>query len=551
MTEYRRKSADEYIKILKHRKWLVILPAVATFLAIGWVVLRLPNLYESTTFLTISPPKISEKVAPSLTDDDLSQRLQAISQNVMSRSSLEPMIIKYDVLREERSAGMPMDLILEKMKSRIKIELEKSDDHRVLGFRISYRDRTPDKTQLLTADLASKFVTTQNAESTLSAETTRQFIENQLAQAKSNLDSLEKQRLEIMSQNVDTLPESAQGLIAQLSGLRQREQTISKDKETLMTEQGRIQESIRALNSQIRLIEDFGEKDTQDAVTQASRIEDTPAYGQLIQKRAELSGKLESLKKQYRDKHPDIVQTQTDIAKINEELEKLAKNNDIRVRQAMQSSSRKAELQKQSLSIEKEKASGQLDQISQQLQTRDRDMQQNSLQIAALEQKLNTIPNVKIALEGLNNQYESAKSTYDDLSKKYNNATQQVQVETDAQGETIRVVDPANLPQTSVNASKKPLFLAGGAGIGVLFGLLLTAIFEAPTFFRLRSIVDAEYYTELPVWASIPPLLSEDEVSRRRNYHLLRIAVGIIAALASVPFLVLILQISRVFERLS
>ena len=33
-----------------------------------------------------------------------------------------------------------------------------------------------------------------------------------------------------MMRNVDTLPESSQGLIAQLTGLRQREQTIAKTK---------------------------------------------------------------------------------------------------------------------------------------------------------------------------------------------------------------------------------------------------------------------------------------------------------------------------------
>lgn len=548
--EFRRRSAGEYFRMLKSRKWLVLLPAIAVFMAVVQIVKGLPNLYESTTFLTISPPKISEKVAPSLTDADLSQRLQSINQTVTSRTSLEPMIAKYDVFEEERASGMPTDVILEKMKTQINIELEKSDDQKVLGFRISYRDRTPEITQQITAELAGKFVTAQSMESTQSAETTREFIENQLAQAKANLDSLEKQRLEIMTQNVDTLPESGQGLIAQLSGLRQREQTLSKDKEILMTELGRVQDSIQTLNSQIRLIENFGEKETQDAVNQASRVEDTPAYGQLIQKRAELSGKLENLKKQYRDKHPEIIQTQTDINKINDELQELAKNNDKRVRQTLQTSSRKADLQKQGMKIEIEKAENQAVQIGQQMQEKNQEMRQNSMQIAGLEAKLNTIPNVKVALEGLTNQYESAKTTYDELTKKFNNAQQQVQVESDAQGETIRVVDPANLPQTSVNASKKRLFVVIGAATGLFLGLMLAAAFEAPKFFRLRNIADAEYYTGLPVWASIPPLLTELEVSRQRRYRFLKVVAGIIGTIASVPLLVLALQMSRVFERL-
>jgi exonuclease VII small subunit len=62
-----------------------------------------------------------------------------------------------------------------------------------------------------------------------------------------------------------------------------------------------------------------------------------------------------------------------------------------------------------------------------------------------LESKINTIPNVKVALEGVNNQYETAKKVYDEILSKYNDAQQQVQRESNSQGETISVVDPAKL----------------------------------------------------------------------------------------------------------
>lgn len=549
--EFRQRTVGEYVQIAKYRKWHIILPAIAIFLAVFWVVRGLPNVYMSTTFLTLTPPAISEKVAPSLTDDDLSQRLQSINQTVLSRSSLEPMVAKYNLYEDEKASGVPIERIVDRMRNNIYVVPEKAANEKVVGFRISFRDRSPESARDVTAELAGKYVTAQTVESTLSAETTREFINNQMAQAKSTLDALEKERLNIMMRNVETLPESAQGLIAQLEGLRQREGTISKDKETLITEKGRVQESIRALNSQMRLIENFGEKETEQAVEQATRIEDTPAYGQLVQKRAEFSAKLENLKKQYRDKHPEIIQTQTEINKINEELEKLAKNTDQRVKQANQAGSRKAELQKKSLEIEKDKAEGQIGQIDQQLQTKDEEMRQNSVQIASLESKINSIPNVKVALEGVSNQYQSAKAAYDELLKKYNNAQQQVERDTNAQGETIRVVDPANLPQTPENASKKPFFIGIGALLGFGIGLLLAAAFEMPRMFRIQSIEDAKHYTRLPVLASVPPLLTEQEISLQRRIHMLKVAAGIVVAFLSIPILILLLQMSRILERIS
>ncbi len=549
--EFRKRSFAEYLRIVRNRKWHILLPAVAIFASVFWVVRGLPNTYVSTTLLTLTPPAISEKVAPSLTDDDLSQRLQAINQSVLSRSSLEPMLEKFDLYAADRAAGVPIERVVDRLRGNIDVIPQKADNEKVVGFRIYFSNNVPKTAQDVTAELARKYVTAQSVESTLSAENTREFINNQLAQAKSSMDSLEKQRLDIMMQNVETLPESAQGLIAQLEGLRSREATISKDKETLINEKGRIQESIRSLNSQMRLIENFGEGETKAAVEQAARIEDTPAYAQLAQKRAELNARLENLKKRYTEKNPEIVQTRTDISKLNEELERLARNSELRVSQASQAGSRRAELQKKNLEIDREKAEGQIAQIDLQLNAKDDELRQNAGQILMLESKINTIPNVRVALEGVTNQLELAKSAYDEILRKYNNAQQQVERESNAQGETIRVVDPANLPQTPENASKRPFLMGVGAAVGLLFGLLLAAVLEIPRLLTVQSVEDAKHYTGLPVLASVPELLSEKEQERAKQVHRLKVAAGFAAAILSIPVLIIALQVSKVIERIN
>lgn len=549
--EFRQRTTGEYLQMLKRCKWQLILPTLAVFIAVFWVVRSLPNYYESTAYLIIKPPTISEKVVPSLTDDDLSQNLQSINQTVLSRSSLEPMIAKYNLFEAEKASGVPMEQLIDRIKQNIKVIPERTDREKTAGFRIIYRDSSPKVAQIVTAELASKYVKVQMNESKMSAETTKAFIDNQMNQAKSVLSGLESERLKIMTQNVETLPESQQGLIAQLDGLRRREETIGKEKETLILEKGRVNESIRALNSQMRLIEDFGEKETQDAESAASRIEDTPAYGELIKRRAELSGKLENLRKQYRDKHPDIIQAQTDIDKINEELEKLAKTTNQRVKLANLSSSRKAELQKKSLGIEKEKTESQIGQIDNQIQMKDQEMSRNSVLIAALESKINAIPNVKVALDAIDNQYQRAKSNYEEILKNYNYAQQQVQRESNAQGETISIVDEANLPQSPTNASKKPFFILIGAALGLFLGLLLVAVFEVPRLFKIQNIEDTKHYTGLPVLAAVPPLLTAREISWRNRLHWMKVFAGVIITFVSIPLLIMVLRISHVFERMS
>lgn len=129
-----------------------------------------------------------------------------------------------------------------------------------------------------------------------------------------------------MMQNVETLPESSQGLIAQLDGLQKREDGIKKEKETLSAEKGRLSDQIVSLNSQMRLVENYGQR--RPKMLREKRLgEDNPAYVALIQKRAELSAKLENLKtvRRLTDKNPDVIAAKNDINKINEEIEGLKK----------------------------------------------------------------------------------------------------------------------------------------------------------------------------------------------------------------------------------
>ncbi len=547
--EFRQRSAGELLGIIKRQKWMIILPVITFTAAIGYVVYKLPAIYESTSLLTVKPPTISSNLVASLTNEDLSQRLQTINQEVLSRSSLEPMVQKYDLYKAERQSGMPMELVVEKMYKNIKVDLEDSGSEKVAAFRIKYRDRDPQAARNVTAELASKYVNAQVQTQTEIAESTKDLFERQLAEKKTAMDELERQRLEIMTQNVATLPESEQGLVAQLGGLRDREANIMKEKDSLMNERGRLSDSIGANNRQMALIEDFGQKETQDTVRSIADPESSPAYGELIKRRADLNAQLDNLLKVYKEKHPAVIAKQSEIARVNEEFEGLRKNADKRVATATQSSGRKAELQKRSLELENQRIQSQIGQIEKQLSTKDGEIRQNAAEVAALEARINAVPSVKVALEGVTAQYQSAKQTYDEILKKKNEAETVVGVETNAQGETIRVQDPANIPQSPV-APKKFVLTLVGAGVGLFFGLIMTAFSEVPRFFRIQSIEDAKHYTGLPVLASVPPLLSNAEKAWIRRSGWLKLGAAAVAAIGVIPVIILILQATRLFDRL-
>jgi hypothetical protein len=90
--------------------------------------------------------------------------------------------------------------------------------------------------------------------------------------------------------------------------------------------------------------------------------------------------------------------------------------------------------------------------------------------------------------------------------------------------------------------------MALGAGFGLALGLFLAAVFELPRWLKIQSAEDTKYYTGLPVLASVPPLLTEREVSWQKGLHLLKLLVGIIFTLVSIPLLIVVLQMSHILE---
>jgi hypothetical protein len=84
----------------------------------------------------------------------------------------------------------------------------------------------------------------------------------------------------------------------------------------------------------------------------------------------------------------------------------------------------------------------------------------------------------------------------------------------------------------------------------MVIGLFLAALFEIPRLFRIQNIEDAKHYTGLPVLASVPPLLTHQEIAWQKRSGWLRLMAGVIAALASIPLLIMALQATRIFDKI-
>lgn len=537
--DFRQRTPAEYAQMLWRNKWVILLPTIAVALAVGYVVWRLPNTYESRSRLIIRPPQISTNSVPQLNDADLSARITSIGQVAVSRTSLEPLILKYDLYALERSRGVAIETLVERMQTTdIKIEVDRSRNDVENAFAISYRGRDPQAVRGVTQELAGKYVSGQTSDTQNTAVNTRTFFETQVSQLKAELDAIDSRRLQYMMQQSPSLPITTQSLISQLEGLRSQERNLT-------TEIGRLGDQRTALSNNLSLVEKKRQDDIANVRDQMTDPITTPAYAQFSNRLSSLKSELNNMLTvgRLRPKNPEVTAKKNEIAQVEGEMKAMLATHEAKVE------TRVKQLQGQT-DISGETIKTNLKLIAGEIERQRRSLADTTVAIGQVAARLNQVPATTVQLEAIEREYNTKKVLYDDLLKQKASADLGVNVAVNSQGETIQVIDPANLPITPI-APKRQVLLVMGLVLGMGLGFMLAVAREAPGLLKVNTTTDAEHYTGLPVLISVPTIRTVAEVRNRRIKHLALAAAAVIIAVLSVPALIFALKLTRIFETLS
>ena len=535
-TEFRQRKVSEYARIALKRKWMIILPTLAVGLAIGFVVFRLPDLYESSTLIVVKPSTLPNSVVPMMTEEALTRELGSISQVVTSRSSLQPLVEKYDLYKEERGRGEAMEVIIENMRKHIQVEVNTSRNDITDAFNITYRGRDPETTQAVAGQLASRYVDEQTKGTINAGTSAKQFIEEQVHSAKEELDAVDNQRLAYLQQNMNNLPSQSQALVGRLTALHE-------EQKALLAEQGRLRDLAAAYRSQLG---DITKSYEQEIVLSAENTTDpktTAAWAELVNRRSQYEGELQKLLTQYTEKHPDVVATKKQIEDIRAQQDQMLNDWKDRIEDRKQKLTRLSDPRLLTLRTNIAMVEGDMDRQA-------RLLEETNKQIADLNARINAIPSAEVGLGALDRDYQTKKTNYDNLLLEQQKIVFGADAAKEQQGGGIQVVDPANLPEKPV-APKRLVLTVGGFGIGFGLGILLVLIVEIRRLFTIQTVDDAKHYTTLPVLASIPELMTPAEalaIPRRKN---LALAAGIGAAVVAIPMLAFVLTMTHVFEKIA
>lgn len=532
--EFRPRKLGEYADIARKRKWLILLPTIAIGLSIAYAVYRLPDVYESVTLIVVKPSTLPNTVVPPVAEETLTRELTSISQVVTSRSSLQPLMEKYDLFHEERLRGEPMELLIDQMRKQIKVEVNTTRNEITNGFNITYRGRDPKSTQVVAAELASKYIDEQTKGTVNAGTSAKQFIEEQVRTAKEELDAIDTQRLTYLQQNMNNLPSQSQALVGRLTGLHE-------EQKALIAEQGRQRDLGAAYRSQLADITKSYEQEIALSAENTTDPKTTQAWAELVRRRSELEATQQSLLTQYKPKHPDVVSNQLQIDSVKRAQDQMIDDWKTRIEERKQKLTNLTDPRILSLRT-------QITMVDSDSDRTQKLLSETNSQIADLTARINEIPTAEVGLEAIDREYQTKKLNYDNLLAQQQKIDVGADAAKDFQGGGIQVVDPANLPERPV-APKRFALTAAGFGIGLALGFLLAIAAELRRLFTIQTTEDAKHYTGLTVLASIPELLTAAEARAIPRRHKLAMATGVAAAFITIPALAFVLRLTHVLEK--
>src|SRR5258706_6058645 len=115
------------MQIAGRYKWRIILPFVLIAATASVVTHYWPNEYRSDTLILVVPQRVPENYVRSTVTTRIEDRLQSISQQILSRTRLERIIQDFNLYADERRTAIMEDIVERMRKTNIEIQVVKGD----------------------------------------------------------------------------------------------------------------------------------------------------------------------------------------------------------------------------------------------------------------------------------------------------------------------------------------------------------------------------------------------------------------------------------------
>jgi succinoglycan biosynthesis transport protein ExoP len=523
-------SPEHYLRLIVHRKWLVLGTFVLVSAATAIVSSRLPNIYTSSTLILVDPQKVPEAYVKSTVSGDLRNRLGTLQQQILSATRLQRIIDASNLYPEERKTMVREDVIALMQKDvSVSIVSNYGGSQDLQAFRIGYSGTDARQVANVANGLATQFMDENLKAREAQSIGTAEFLQNQLQETKKILEAQEAQLKDFKLKHLGEMPEQQS---TNLQILGQLQFQLQMEGEALArAEQQRS--TIQLSMSQVAPVVELDEPESRYSLDGAG-VKGSPA---LISLRARLT----ELRKRATDEHPEVRKLKRRIA---EEEAKLAvvkvESTETAAPAALSEpgpdapSARRAPIQPPSYSNPVLQA--QLRAVEEEIPKHQAEQRRLNRQIATYQAKLEAVPVREQEITALVRDYEISKAHYSQLLDKGMSAETATQLEIRQKGEKFSVLDPAQ-PAERPSKPNRALINTAGSFVGLGLGLLLALV----TDFLGVSITAPKQITEafgLPVLEVIPVIRTYTDRRTRKKRLVWATASCLLAILASGAILV-------------
>jgi polysaccharide chain length determinant protein (PEP-CTERM system associated) len=470
----------DYLNAIIHYRLVALCAFAIGAVIVAWTVLTLPDVYESTTLIMVEPQEVPQNYVKATVTTRIEERLNALNQEVLSRTRLEAIIRDLDLFRDMRDKETPSERIVEAMRRKIRVQVFSRDN----AFRISYEADNPTVAQQVTARVAGLYIDENLRIREERVSGTTDFLENELAKVKNQLEKQEAAIQAFKQRHMGELPEQRETNMRALEGQRMELQTVTL--------------ALSAATERKLLIE----RQIAQAQVPVQSVGGPAVAADPRSQLAALVTKLQELRSRYTTQHPDVtaLERQIERARAQLGLEADGAEGSGGARALVPSDLARA---RNEVYVEIARLQAQKQEIEKRIE-----MYEARVENAFVREQ---------ELLLLTRDYSVTKTKYQTMLDKKLEAQLSQSLERRQKGERFRILDPASRPEAPVRPNRQMLLLLGLAGsLGIALALPIL-LWYLDTSFHVAD--DLAAYS-LPVLAVIPQLATADILRRRRFYRL-------------------------------
>jgi len=493
--------------------------SIAVLLAFG-----LPSVYESTGTILIEQQNIPDDLVQSTITSYADERIQVISQRVMSTDNLAGLVQRHELFgygQDDESivtkvTKLRNSIIIEPISADVFNQSSGRPGQATIAFTVTVGNKSPDVARDLATEVTDLFLEENKRSRAAQTLETVSFLESQSVAYQSEIDRIDGEIADFKSKYQGMLPEN---MSFNLQSLDRIERQLIE-----------IRGEIRTLEERVRYLQD------------ERRLSLTESGG-AVDRMAELQEEYARVSAKYAPNHPDVLNIRREI-EILRQVDGASSNADsamviAQVRQELELARERysadhpdvrslertlAALEAQNLSAESGSVlvtSPAVRQIDSEIREKNavlsglRQTQEAlGVEIASLEKELQREPEVERQYKMLSRRYEDAVERHDDIQAKLATARMSSQLETEQLGERFTPIDPPRLPREPASPNRIGILVLGMVLAGALSiaALALAEVLDS----SVRNSRDVRELLGVPPLASIP--LVETHSDRRKRF---------------------------------